>query len=198
MMTNTENSTRARPRSFSNTTTMKASAHMTMSGQQGGEARQPQRPHLPREHREHLAVGGQVGGDEEHDENLRQLAGLEAEAADAQPQLAAAGLIADDRQHGREQKQDAHDHERVFIVGELVQVAHDGEGGNHGRDADEQPQQLVHGQIGHNAGHERDTDARQRERNGQNSWVGRQARAGARQCEPRGMRRRCRAARPGC
>ena len=32
MMTNTENSTSARPRSFSNTTTTKASAHMTMRG----------------------------------------------------------------------------------------------------------------------------------------------------------------------
>ena len=142
-------------------------------GQKGGEARQPQRPHLPREHREHLAVGGQVGGDEEHDENLRQLAGLEAEAAEAQPQLAAAGLVADDRQHGGKQQQNAHDHERVLVIGELVQVAHDGERGDHGRDADEQPQQLIHGQIGHNTGDEGDADARQRERDRQDGRVGR-------------------------
>ena len=171
---------------------------MTMRGSKGGEARQPQRPHLPREHREHLAVGGQVGGDEEHDENLRQLAGLEAEAAEAQPQLAAAGFVADDRQHGGEQQQDAHDHERVLVIGELVQVAHDGERGDHGRDADEQPQQLVHGQIGHDAGDEGDADARQRERDRQDGRVGRRARASARQCGPQGMRRRCRGARPGC
>ena len=110
---------------------------MTMSG---SRVARPQRPHLPREYREHLAVGGQVGGDEEHDEDLGQLAGLEAEAAEAQPQLAAAGLVADDRQHGREQQQDAHDHKRVLVVGELVQIAHHGQGGDHGRHADEQPE----------------------------------------------------------
>ena len=127
-MTNTENSTRARPRSFSSTTTMKASAHMTMRAEEwrGSAATAAPTFHV---NTESIAVGGQVGGDEEHDENLRQLAGLEAEAAEAQPQLAAAGFVADDRQHGRKQKQDAHDHERVLIVGELVEVAHDGERG---------------------------------------------------------------------
>ena len=138
---------------------------------QGRQAWQPQRAHLPGENREHLAVGGQVGGDEEHNEDLCQLAGLEAKRAEAQPQLAAARLVADDGQHGREQKQNTDDHQRVLVIGKLVQVAHGGQCDHHGCHADEKPEQLVDSQVGHDAGYKGNADTRKRKGNGQNGRV---------------------------
>ena len=42
-----------------------------------------------RRDREHLAVLGEVGGEEEHDEDLGELARLERQPADADPQACA-------------------------------------------------------------------------------------------------------------
>ena len=98
-----------------------------------------------RRDREHLAVLGEVGGEEEHDEDLGELAGLEAEAAEADPQLGAVDLAADERR--QQQQHEAADHERVLVAREALERGHADERGDERRHADEEPHHLGRGEL---------------------------------------------------
>ena len=141
--------------------------------QQGADVRQAERPDAPREDREHLAVLRQVAGQEQHDGDLGDFAGLEGDdARNAQPDAAAVDLLADEGQHGRQQKDEACDHERVLVVGQPVDVAQQRQHHHHAHHAQEQPHDLAHGQVGSQARDERDADPRKRERQRQDGRVG--------------------------
>ena len=57
--------------------------------------------------------------------NLDRLARLERERADRQPDAASVDLLADERDERGEQQDEAHQHQRVLVAGEPVQVAHE-------------------------------------------------------------------------
>ena len=77
-------------------------------------------------HRKHLAILCEVGRQEDDDAYLGDFARLEAEASDFDPNAAAKNLLANAGKHGHEQQHDAHDHERVFIPCEPIEVADNG------------------------------------------------------------------------
>ena len=117
--------------------------------QQRADVGQVERACAPREHGEHLAVLGEVSRQKQHDGYLSYLARLEREhAGNADPDATAVDLLPDDRQKRREQQREAHDHERVLVVGHLVQVAEQHEHEHHARHAQEQPHHLVDGDTG--------------------------------------------------
>ena len=91
--------------------------------QQRSDVGQMERAHAHGEHGQQLAVLGQIACHEQHDDDLGDLAGLEGEAADVQPDAAAVNLLAKAGDHRREQQKDAHEHEGVFEVRDLIQVA---------------------------------------------------------------------------
>ena len=65
--------------------------------QQRADVGQPEGPHAHGEHREHLAVLRKVARKEQHDDDLGDLAWLEREPAQAQPDAAAVYLLAQAR-----------------------------------------------------------------------------------------------------
>ena len=115
--------------------------------QERADVGQAERAYMPSEHREHLAVLRKVAGQEEHDNDLRDLAWLEGESAYMQPDAAAVDFLADAGDHRREQKNDADDGERVLVVGEPVGIAQKRHDRDHEHDAQEQPNDLVDGHI---------------------------------------------------
>ena len=127
---------------------------------QRADVGQLQRPEPPGEYREHLAVGGKVAADEQHDDDLGDFARLEGERPDGQPDPAPVMLYAYDRQQRRQEKHEAEHHERVLVIRELVELARERKGGNHGKHADEQPDNLVHGKVRRKPRDERDANAR--------------------------------------
>ena len=79
--------------------------------------------------RERLSVAREVEREEEDDEYLGELTGLEGERPDEDPQLGSVDLRADE--HRKKQESDADDAERVLVVREVVEVAHEEERGDH-------------------------------------------------------------------
>ena len=124
------------------------------------------------EHREHLAVLGQVGRQEDDDADLGDLAGLEGESCDGQPDAAAVDLVADDREQRREQQDQADEHDAVFVLGEALKVLHEGEHDHHEHHAEQKPADLFHRQFRGKARDEGDADARQGEGDREDRGVG--------------------------
>ena len=89
---------------------------------------------------EQLAVLGQVAGQEQHDKDLGELAGLDGKAGDANPQLGARDRGADkDRQH---QQDDADDAKGVFVAHDHVEVFDQRERSHHQCHRDKQDDEL--------------------------------------------------------
>ena len=127
--------------------------------------------HLHGEHGEHLAVLGEIGRKEQHDEDLRDLTRLEAQAADGKPDAAAVDLGAHNGQHGGKQQDDADDHQGVLILCDLVEVLYQQQRGHHGDDTHEEPDDLLACQVGIDAGNEGNADATESEDDGQNCRI---------------------------
>ena len=117
-----------------------------------------------------LAVLGQVAGEEQDDEDLGELTGLELEAADLDPQLGAIDLGADE--HGQHEQDDAGDAQDVFVAFDDLEVLHHGERAYHEGHAQEQENHLAQRGVGLQTRDEGDADAREREHDGQDRRVG--------------------------
>ena len=72
---------------------------------------------------QHLALLAQVAGEEDDQEDLRQLAGLELEGADPHPEPRAVDRLADHRQCGQHHQRDRGDSEEVLVGLEHAVVA---------------------------------------------------------------------------
>ena len=138
-------------------------------GEEHAEPRKPEGPEPHGRDGERLSVAREVEREEEDDENLCELAGLEGEGADDDPELGSVDLRADE--HGQEQKRDADDAERVLVPRKLVEVPREDERGDHGRDREEQPDDLALGVARRQARDEGDADAREHEHDRQYGWV---------------------------
>ena len=106
-------------------------------GQKRADVGKAHGPDAHGEHGEHLAVFRQIACHEQHDEDLGDFSGLEGESADVQPDAAAVNFLAKAGNHGREQKENAHEHERVLVVGDFVQVSKQRQHDDHERHAQE-------------------------------------------------------------
>ena len=94
--------------------------------------------------REHLALLAQVAGEEDDQHDLRELAGLELERADCDPEARAVDLVADPGQRGQEEQHDRAEPEEVLVALEPpVVVAQQEQRGREEADADHDPQPLA-------------------------------------------------------
>ena len=118
---------------------------------------------------EHLAVLCEVESQEEDDEDLGNLARLEREWPERQPQLGSALLVADD--HRQEEQHHAGNANGVLVVREVIDAGDSDERDDHGGYGDEEPEQLVRRKVGCQARDKRDANAREHERDGQNGWI---------------------------
>ena len=114
----------------------------------------------------------QIRRQEDDDADFRDFARLEAERTNLQPNAAAEDFLAEAGNHGGEQQNDAQHHERIFVLRETVDVAHDRQSDHHARDAHEQPDDLAYRQIGCEARDECDADAGKAECDGQDGRIG--------------------------
>ena len=120
--------------------------------------------------REQLAVLGEVASQEQDDEDLGELAGLDGKRANANPQLGAVDFGADE--HGQDEQQDADSAEGVFITLYEIEILDQGKRCDHERDGHEQDDQLVHGEARRQACDEGDADARKEKDDRQDCRIG--------------------------
>src|SRR5581483_5301288 len=113
----------------------------------------------PRRGREQLPLLHQVGGEEDHQQDLGRLAGLEVERPEVDPQPGAVDVLADSRDGREEQRGDPEEGERVAVALQVGDPADGGQGGDEGGDADRRPQRLVTGQVGVEPGDDDEADA---------------------------------------
>ncbi len=117
---------------------------------------------------EDLALLPEVAGEEDDQHDLRQLAGLELDAADVHPEPRAVDGLADDRQHGQHEEPDRGQAEDVLVALQPpVVVAERHERAAEGRDADHDPEPLPEGVVGVEAVDLGDADRRQERRHRQ-------------------------------
>ena len=133
--------------------------------QQRSNVGQVERAHADGEHGQQLAVLGQIACHEQHDDDFGNLTWLEGESADVQPDAATVNLLAKAGDHRREQQEDAHEHEGVFVVGDFIEVAEQRQHHDHAGNAHEQPNHLALRHVGRvrerrDARDEGDADAR--------------------------------------
>ena len=138
--------------------------------EQHAKARQAEGSEVDGRGRERLSVAREVEREEEDDEYLGELTGLEGERPDEDPQLGSVDLRADE--HRKKQESDADDAERVLVVREVVEVAHEEERGDHGDHREEQPNDLAVCLAWRESRHKGDADAREHEHDGQDGGVG--------------------------
>jgi hypothetical protein len=93
---------------------------------------------------EDLARVAQVGGQEDHDGDLRQLRGLHGQRADPDGQVRAVRRRERPRQHEQE---DPGERDRVAEALELAVVAEHDDHGGEGEQADDEPLRLLAGQL---------------------------------------------------
>ena len=106
---------------------------------------------------EQLSVLGEVARKEQHDADLGELAGLDGDKAQVDPQLGAPAILADE--DGQQQQDDADEAEGVLIALHHVEVLDHGKRRHHERDGDKQEDELVEGRIGRKARDEGDAHA---------------------------------------
>ena len=90
----------------------------------------------------------EVAGERDHQQHLGDLAGLEAERAEPDPDPGAAHLVADERQHRQQQQHDRAETRGVGEPGEDPVVAQEHQGQHEQADADRHPHQLLGGEAG--------------------------------------------------
>ena len=139
-------------------------------GSEHARSRQVERACLDGGRREHLAVLCEVGREEQHDEDLCELAGLERERPQDDPELGAAARRA--YQHGQEQQRHADDAHGELVLRQRLDAGHEHQHGNHGRDGKEEPGDLAYGKRGREPRDERDADAREQEDKRKDGGVG--------------------------
>ena len=144
--------------------------------------------------RERLALLAQVGGEEDDQEDLRELARLELDRADAHPEPCAVDRRAEPGHARQEQQRDRRDPEQVLVVLELAVVAAQPEQREREEaDADDDPEPLLERVVGTepvDLGH---ADRRQHTRHRQQVRVGVRRPRSARRGAPRRTARRRRA-----
>ena len=133
------------PRSFSATSTTSETDPHEQQRAQVCARRGCSPENAARRDGEQLAVLGEVGGEEEHDEDLGDLAGLERQPREVYPQLRAVDLASDER--GQQQQDEAAHHERVLVARERLERRHRDERGHECCHADEQPHHLACGEL---------------------------------------------------
>ena len=146
--------------------------------------------------RQHLALVAQIAGEEDDQEDLRQLARLELERAHLHPQPRAVDRLADPRQRRQHQQQDRRDPEQVLVLLEDPVVAAEREERQREEDdADHDPEALPEGVVRVQPVDQRHADRRQQRRERQQHRVG--VRRGVADDEVRGQVERHEDARVG-
>ena len=99
--------------------------------------------------REHLALLAQVGGEEDDQQDLRELARLELERADVHPEPRAVDGRAEPGQARQEEQHDRADAEEVLVrLEHAVVAAQPDQRGGEERDADHDPEALLERVVG--------------------------------------------------
>ena len=115
--------------------------------------------------REHLALLAQVAREEHDQQDLRELARLDAERPELDPEARAADLLADARQRGQHEQRERDDPDHVLVRLEPpVVVAERDERRREERDADHDPQPLAERVVGIQAVDLGQADRRQQSR----------------------------------
>ena len=104
---------------------------------------EPQRADLPDAGGDELALVGEVGGEEDGQDDLGDLAGLEVDRSDPDPDAAAVDGLADARQQGEQQQADAEHGEGVAVALERAGALHQPERRHERHDPDGGPRGLV-------------------------------------------------------
>src|SRR5581483_7774489 len=133
-----------------------------------------QRPHvLEAPLRKHLALLAQVARQEDDQEDLRELAGLHLDRADAHPQTRAVHRRADAREARQEEQCDGADPEQVLVVLEDPVVAAEAEEREREQpDSDHDPEALLELVVRAEPVDLGDADRGQERRHGQEVWIG--------------------------
>ena len=139
-----------------------------------GAPEQEQRPEiLEPALRERLALVAQVGGEEDDQHDLRELAGLELERADLDPQPRAVDRLADPRDRRQRHQDDRGDPEQVLVALEPpVVVAEREQRQREERDPDHDPERLAEGVVGVQPVDHRHADRREQRGQRQQHGVG--------------------------
>ncbi len=102
----------------------------------------------PDSHGEHLAVVAQVAGDEDDEEHLRELAGLEGDRADRDPEVGAVDGGTELGQRRQDQERDREDPKCVLVVVEPPVVLADHQDGQREQgDSDHDPDALAEREV---------------------------------------------------
>ena len=145
--TNSAKNSSDEPRSFSDTITTSDTPHASSTGPRclrSGRWMGPMRWRLTAEQ---LALLHEVRGEEHGEQDLGELAGLEADRPDADPDLGAVDGLADAGDEGEEQQADAAHPDRPAVALEVAHPADDEQGDDEGGDADGDPARLQAGQA---------------------------------------------------
>ena len=94
------------------------------------------------DHRQRIARGHQVSGEEDRQRDLAELTGLEGERTDPDPDPRAIDGAADPREHRQEQQHDAREHRNVAVSLQHAVVAHDDQYGDRDGDGHARPDDL--------------------------------------------------------
>ncbi len=137
-------------------------------GEQGGQiakGRQGNAQHPPRAHREHLPDVDQIGGEEDHQEDLAELGRLEAYRPQDDPQTGAVDLPP--QAGGQQEKEDTGDADEVAVLAQPLQPAHEHQGEEERRQTHDQPDGLLACELLVEAEDHQDAQGRQQSRDGQ-------------------------------
>ena len=137
-------------------------------GEQGGqiaEGRQGDAQHPPRAHREHLPDVDQIGGEEDHQEDLAELGRLEAYRPQDDPQTGAVDLPP--QAGGQQEQEDTGDADQVAVLAQPLQPAHEHQGEEERRQTHDQPDGLLACELLVEAEDHQDAQGRQQSRDGQ-------------------------------
>ena len=127
--------------------------------QQVARLGQAQRTDAPRALGDQLAVLGQVAGEEDGQQQLGELAGLEVDRPEADPDLRPADPEAEPGHERQQQQDDADEQEAPAVAGEVGRPLDDDERGDEPGDGDDAPRRLQAGQAVVEAGDHHVADA---------------------------------------
>ncbi len=138
---------------------------------QVAERRQGDAQHPARADGEHLADVHQVGGEEGDQQHLGELARLEADGPDGEPQPGPVDLAAEER-GDHEQEQTPAMPSQYLWSAQRPQVAHEGQHQQEGDQPDHQPHGLLEGQVLVDAVEQQQTQGGEQRRHRQQVGVG--------------------------
>ena len=99
-----------------------------------------------REH-ELIAVGDEVAGEEDREEDLRDLTGLERQRSDADPDAGAVDRPAEARDEGQQEEEEGEEARDVGVAAQPAVVAEDDEHGDREPHAERHPDELLGGAV---------------------------------------------------